>query len=690
MKIVQILPELNEGGVERGTVELSRELTRRGYESVVISKGGKLAAQIALEGGLHVGLDVCSKNIFTAPWRIFQLYKALKKIKPDIVHVRSRVPAWMLFFANRWLHLPVVSTVHGFNSVGFYSAVMTKADHVICVSNAIKHYVQKHYHTRDEKITVIPRGIDLVNFNPANIDKSVIEAFTINYRLQGKFIVSTVGRITQLKDLETFIEAIALLKNEIPNIVGLIVGGVRNDKQAYFASLQKRVETLHVSDNLFFCGSTDKVAEIYALSDVVVSSSKKPESFGRSVAEAIALNAPVVATRHGGVLDIVQEGINGYFTRIGDAKDLAQKIVLAKELHVDGFTYIREHFSLEQMVNTTINVYRQILLPTICHINLSTKYGGAEKNFVDTCNELVNHPFNIVAIIPQNTEYRGRFNSRVNIIELSNRTSRHNPFLKRSLASIIKIYRPIIVHSHSAKATELIAKIHHHLASFKHFATKHNDRKGAIFNKVQYPIAVSNVVAQSIKQDNVAIVYNGLTYKHPSPFPKSNVFTLLCVGRLDPIKQFDKLIDVIPSLPFTCKLLIAGVGPQKEALEKQISTLNLSDKIELIDFIEDIPSLMASVDLLVVNSKSEGFSYTILEGLFYAPALISTPVGIAKEVLAPQMIFQENALREKILDVKNHYEIYQSQQLLLREKALTSFTTTAATERLVSLYRSVL
>jgi hypothetical protein len=98
MKIVQILPELNEGGVERGTMELSRELVKRGFESVVISSGGKLAAQIKHDGGLHVTLDVCSKNPLSAPWRIFKLYQTLKKLSPDILHVRSRVPAWMSFF----------------------------------------------------------------------------------------------------------------------------------------------------------------------------------------------------------------------------------------------------------------------------------------------------------------------------------------------------------------------------------------------------------------------------------------------------------------------------------------------------------------------------------------------------------------------------------------------------------------
>ena len=104
MKIIQILPELNEGGVERGTIELSRELVKRGFESVVISHGGKLVEQIEKDGGLHVKLDVCSKNIFTAPFRIFKLYQTLKTLNPNILHVRSRVPAWMVFFANTFFH----------------------------------------------------------------------------------------------------------------------------------------------------------------------------------------------------------------------------------------------------------------------------------------------------------------------------------------------------------------------------------------------------------------------------------------------------------------------------------------------------------------------------------------------------------------------------------------------------------
>jgi len=358
MKIVQLLPELNEGGVERGTMELSRELVKLGHESIVISSGGKLEEQIKKDGGTHITFDVCSKNPFTAPVRMFRLRKILKKLTPDIVHARSRVPAWLTYWANKKLHLPFVTTVHGFNSVSPYSAIMTKSDSVICVSGAIRSYIQEHYQTEDKKITVIPRGIDLKKFNPQNLDKIFIESFKKEYHLDDKRIITTVGRITQLKDHQTFIRAIGLLKKDDPKVVGLIVGGVRDDKQEYFHSLEVLVEELDLDDNIIFTGSQSKVAEIYALSDVVVSSSKKPESFGRSVAEALALNTPVVGTNHGGVLDIIIEGVNGFFYPIENVSELANKIDICNTLSFDGYEYITEHFSLEQMVKKTVEVYK--------------------------------------------------------------------------------------------------------------------------------------------------------------------------------------------------------------------------------------------------------------------------------------------------------------------------------------------
>ena len=360
MRIVQVIPELNEGGVERGVVELNREFVKKGIESFVISAGGKLENQINLDGGNHVKFDVCSKNIFTAFRRVKGLKKILKEINPDIIHVRSRVPAWLVYFANKSLNIKVVSTVHGFNSVGFYSSIMQKSDAVICVSNSIKEYIQKHYKTSENKITVIPRGIDLELFNPKNIDETFIENFKKEFNLKDKFIVSSVGRVTQLKDYETFIKAILLVKKEIPNIIGLIVGGVRSDKEDYLNSLKSLIKELNLEENIIFTGSQNKIEQIYALSDVVISSSKKPESFGRAVAEAICMNKPVIATNHGGVKDITIENVNGFFFEVSNDKELADNILKSRVLKFDGYTYISNNFSLENMVNKTLEVYRNL------------------------------------------------------------------------------------------------------------------------------------------------------------------------------------------------------------------------------------------------------------------------------------------------------------------------------------------
>ena len=361
MRIVQLLPELNEGGVERGVVELNREYVKLKIESYVISAGGKLEDQINLDGGSHIKFDVCSKNIFTVFTRVVKLKKILKEIKPDIIHVRSRVPAWLVYFANKSLKIKIVSTVHGFNSIGFYSSIMQKADTVICVSNSIKEYIQKHYQTSEDKITVIPRGIDLELFNPKNIDEIFIENFKKEFNLKDKFIVSSVGRVTQLKDYETFIKAILLVKKEIPNIIGLIVGGVRSDKEDYLNSLKSLIKELSLEENIIFTGSQSKIEQIYALSDVVISSSKKPESFGRAVAEAICMNKPVIATNHGGVKDIIIENENGFFFEVGDEKELANNILKARNLEFDGYNYISSNFSLDNMVNRTIEVYKRLI-----------------------------------------------------------------------------------------------------------------------------------------------------------------------------------------------------------------------------------------------------------------------------------------------------------------------------------------
>jgi len=363
MHIVQILPALDQGGVERGTVEFSRELVKRGHRSTVISSGGRLADQIAVDGGEYVELDVKSKNPVTALPRAAKLRKILSELSPSVVHYRSRVPGWLFVIANRTLKLPFVSTVHGFNSVSGYSRVMTFGERVICPCNGVVEYIQKNYRVPDEKIRLIYRGIDPAQFDPHKLDMNFINDFEERYALRDCFVVLGVGRITQLKCYDVLIKAVAKAKAEVPNIKCIIAGSVESSKVAYAATLKKLVKELRVEEQVVFVGGQTKVAEIYCIGDVLTSNnSKKPESFGRSMAEALAMNTPVAATRFGGALDIVRDGENGRLYQPGSVDELAKILI---EMAARKFSGLREdalkRFGLQHMVKKTLAVYEEVL-----------------------------------------------------------------------------------------------------------------------------------------------------------------------------------------------------------------------------------------------------------------------------------------------------------------------------------------
>jgi glycosyltransferase involved in cell wall biosynthesis len=366
MHVVQLLPELQEGGVERGVVEMNRELVRRGVTSTVISRGGRLVAEIEAAGGRHVALDVCSKNLFTAPVRAWRLRQALAELHPDLVHVRSRLPAWLLRIANRRLHLPVVSTVHGFNSVNAYSRIMTRADRVICASPAIRDHVVRHYHTTGAILRLVPRGIDPQTFDPARVDRAFAGAFRTRNGMDGRYLVLALGRITSWKGYDTLLRAAALSRKEIPNLGVVIVGGVQSGQEAYAKELRRLAEELGLGNSVVFCGSQSQVPEILQACDLLVSCAHtKPETFGRSMAEALAMARPVVAARHGGALDIVRDGQNGLLFTPGDAADLAHCLVAASRRTFTGLRAdVLTRFSLDDMVERTLAVYREALKPS--------------------------------------------------------------------------------------------------------------------------------------------------------------------------------------------------------------------------------------------------------------------------------------------------------------------------------------
>ena len=368
MHIVQILPALDEGGVERGTVELNREFVRRGVRSTVISSGGRLAEAVGRDGGRHLTLDVKSKNPLTALPRARALRRLLAEVKPDLVHFRSRVPGWLFTVANRRLGLPCVSTVHGLNSVSAYSRIMTAGARVICPSSAVAAYIRASYGTPDAKIRVIPRGVDPNLFDPARVDAAFVAAFRARHQLEGRFVALGVGRLTPLKGFDVLLQATALARAQLPRIKTVIVGGAEAARAAYAQELRQSVATLGLQEHVVFAGSQSRMAEVYACGDVLVSGNHtKPEAFGRTMAEALAMGCPVIATRFGGALDIVREGVNGWLVEPGDAAQLADRLVAAEQARPEG---LREdalaRFSLEAMVEATLAVYAEVLGPAEC------------------------------------------------------------------------------------------------------------------------------------------------------------------------------------------------------------------------------------------------------------------------------------------------------------------------------------
>jgi glycosyltransferase involved in cell wall biosynthesis len=362
MRVVQLLPALNEGGIERGVVELNREFVGRGLESFVISHGGRLAPDIERQGGRHVTLDIASKNLVTVPRRAIQLRRALRELQPSIVHARSRVPAWLCVLANRRPRFPFVTTVHGLNSVNPYSRVMTFGDRVICVSEVVSGYVQQHYGVDPGKITVVQRGVDLDLFNPARLDEAFIDAFRTKHNLKERKVILSVGRITWLKDYESFIEAVAKVRTSRPEVVGVIAGGVAADKERYFGELKARVSRLGLNDSLVFAGSQSRMPELYALADVLVNASLKMGNMGRTVAEALAMNTPVLATTEKGLRNLVEDGKNGFVIKTRDPADLADKMLRALELPREGIrATVPFEYTLECMVEQTLGVYRDLL-----------------------------------------------------------------------------------------------------------------------------------------------------------------------------------------------------------------------------------------------------------------------------------------------------------------------------------------
>lgn len=292
----------------------------------------------------------------------------------------------------------------------------------------------------------------------------------------------------------------------------------------------------------------------------------------------------------------------------------------------------------------------------VCHFICSTGLGRGEF-YVDLANEM-SKALQVYLLIPKNAKYLDRISKNIKVIEYKSHDKRENIFLYFELYQIIKKYNFDIIHTHFSKASQIFYLLNFILKK-THIATKHNSRKGAIFNKIKNVVAVSKGVRDTILKENVKIIHNGISPLNiKKTNEKNNKFSILAVGRLDKIKGFDILINELFKLEFDFNLQIIGDGEEKESLEKLIAGKNLAQKVKLLGFRDDIPELMSRSDLVVMSSLSEGFSIVLIEAIFYANVFISTKVSGCDEILSDDLLIKHSDIASKITDIFYNYEKY--------------------------------
>ncbi|WP_370277009.1 glycosyltransferase family 4 protein [Pontibacterium sp.] len=365
MKVVQLLPDLDGGGVERGTLEVAEELVKRGHESIVISAGGRMVKQLEAEGSRHVTWDLGTKSFWTFR-HVWALRRWLKQEKPDILHVRSRLPAWIAWFAWKGMNPNerprLVTTVHGLYSVSKYSGVMCKGERVIAVSKTVEAYIRNNYPETDMgNVRLVYRGIDPQEF-PLGYQPSEewLEKWRSDFpQLEGKKVITLAGRLTRLKGHNDLIDMIKVLVAQGMPVHALIVGGEDAKRKAYAEELYSRVNDEGLSEHITFTGARSDIRDIYSVSDLVLSLSTKPESFGRTVAEAIGQGVPVVGYDHGGVGEILTALYPLGKTPLNDADQLVKTVseVLESGVRPHG----NPEFLKTTMLDKTLAVYGELV-----------------------------------------------------------------------------------------------------------------------------------------------------------------------------------------------------------------------------------------------------------------------------------------------------------------------------------------
>ena len=371
--VLQVIPALVSGGVERGTVEVAAALVNAGWTAYVASAGGPMERELARAGAKHITLPLDTKN----PWAIRRNARALAEIarryKIDIIHARSRAPAWSALRAAKLTRRRFITTFHNAYDdkaplKHWYNSVMARGERVIAISHFVAEHAANEYGVGPDRLRTIPRGVDMTLFDPTRIAGQRVADLAAQWRVpDGCAVVMLPGRLTRWKGGLDFIEAMAKLRRR--DVCCLLVGA--EQRAGFRKELERAIGRHDLMGQFRIVENCRDITAAYMLSDVVVSASTDPEGFGRTIVEAQAMGRPVIATDHGGARETVVPGNTGWLVPPGDTAALATAIDHALRLDSDARrafaqrarAHIYAGFTREAMCSRTIDVYEELLFP---------------------------------------------------------------------------------------------------------------------------------------------------------------------------------------------------------------------------------------------------------------------------------------------------------------------------------------
>jgi glycosyltransferase involved in cell wall biosynthesis len=371
--VLQVIPSLVSGGVERGTVEVATALVAAGWTAIVASSGGPMERELARAGVEHIHLPLASKNPLTIRRNAGALARIIREHKIDIVHARSRAPAWSAWKAARTTRRRFVTTFHNAYDTGapfkhWYNSVMARGERVIAISDFVAGHAASEYGIGADRLRTIPRGVDLKLFDANRVNGDRVADLAAKWRVPDGFaVVMLPGRLTRWKGGLDFIEAIAQLGRR--DLCCLLVGA--EQRAGFRRELEAAIERHGLIGQFRIVEDCRDIAAAYVLADVVVSASTDPEGFGRTIVEAQAMGRPVIATDHGGARETVIPGSTGWLVPPGDTSSLAAAIsealtldpVSRQALAWRARAHIAAGVTREAMCARTIEIYEELLFP---------------------------------------------------------------------------------------------------------------------------------------------------------------------------------------------------------------------------------------------------------------------------------------------------------------------------------------